>query len=218
MIPTKIFLDLDDVLNKFTLYALQHVGCPIDSAKGYEQYDSKYGWDIVKAANALHPAQIRGRFPQFTVRSFWDCFDEDTWSNVLVSDELPFLLEACEELVGWDNICILTAPVLSPGCAQGKINWIREHLPKWLYQQYFIGPCKRFCAQPNALLIDDADHNIDAFQKAGGQVLTVPRPWNCLRDKDSMKYLGNAFQGLLKRKRSQQNMKHEVEPSGRVKW
>lgn len=205
MILTRIFLDLDDVLNLFTLHALQHVGCPIDPAKGYEQYDSKFGWDIVKAANELHPKH-HYKEQDFTVQEFWDCFNRKAWASVPPSDELKLLLRNCVALVGRENICILTSPVLSPSCLEGKVDWIRKYLPEWLHRQFLIGPPKHFCARPDTLLIDDAQHNIDAFREAGGQVLLMPRPWNRLRDIDPTEHLNNAFQRLLERKRNYQDV------------
>ena len=204
MIPTKIFLDLDDVLNLFTLHALQHVGCPIDPAKGYGQYDASHGWDIVAAANELHPDHYYIE-QDFSVQEFWDCFDREAWANVPPSDELKLLLRNCVALVGRKNICILTSPVLSPGCLEGKADWIRKYLPKWLHRQFLIGPPKHFCARPDALLIDDAQHNIDAFREAGGQTLLVPRPWNRLRDVNTTEHLGIAFQRLLEWKRGRRD-------------
>lgn len=197
MIPTRIFLDLDDVLNTFTPYALNHVGCPIDPTD-YGAYDPKHGWDIVAAANTMHPHK---GLP-FTPASFWNCFDRRAWANVPPSDELKLLLRNCVASVGRGNICILTSPILSPSCLEGKVDWIRKYLPEWLHRQFLIGPSKHFCAQPGAMLIDDAQHNIDAFQEAGGQTLLVPRPWNHLREIDTAEHLATSFQKLLERKRN----------------
>ena len=37
---------------------------------------------------------------------------------------------------------------------------------------------KKFIAGPGRWLIDDKDANVEAFRAAGGQAITVPRPWN----------------------------------------
>jgi 5'(3')-deoxyribonucleotidase len=207
MIPTRIFLDLDDTCNLFTLHALQHVGCGVDPAEGYGQYGAKFGWDIVKAANELHPDHYYQE-QDFTVQEFWNCFDRETWRNVPPSDELPMLLRNCVALVGRKNICILSAPVDSPGCLEGKLDWIHKYLPKWLHQQFFIGSQKYLLARPGALLIDDAEHNIKAFKEHGGQTLLVPRPWNSLHDVNTIEHLTEAFRKLLERKRNRRSTKY----------
>ena len=64
MLPTRILLDLDDVCNRFTMYALKQVGCPIDEL-AYRNFNPAWGWDIVSAANALNPTR------EFTAAEFW---------------------------------------------------------------------------------------------------------------------------------------------------
>jgi len=187
----RIFLDLDDVLNKFTVQALEHVGCKV-TQQALNCYYEKVGWDILNAANWLRPNNI------LTRKEFWDIFNREDWANFPVSDEFEWLLDNCEALVGKENICILTSPVLDPGCAAGKMEWIYKHCPKWLHRQYLIGPPKHLCAHPNALLIDDSDKNVNEFSKYGGQAILVPRPWNSLHGKNTMKYLRDSFNELLR--------------------
>ena len=80
MLPTRILLDLDDVCNRFTMYALKQVGCPVDEL-AYRDFNPAWGWDIVAAANALHPAR------QFTAAEFWESLDRDVWASVPESAE-----------------------------------------------------------------------------------------------------------------------------------
>lgn len=37
---------------------------------------------------------------------------------------------------------------------------------------------KDLYAKPGQILIDDADHNVEAFRSADGEAILVPRPWN----------------------------------------
>lgn len=173
MIPTRIFLDLDDVCNRFTMHALRHVGCPVDEFS-YDDFDPAWGWDIVAAANALHPSR------RFTEAEFWGSLDRKLWATVPESDEFGQFLQRCENLVGAEHVCILSSPTLDPDCLAGKLEWIHDHLPKRFHRQFLIGPRKHFCARPDALLVDDSDRNVDAFRAHGGQAILVPRPWNHL--------------------------------------
>ena len=52
---------------------------------------------------------------------------------------------------------------------------------------------KHFCARPDALLIDDSDHNVEAFLAHGGQAILVPRPWNPLHCMPTLTFLDDAF-------------------------
>jgi len=127
-------------------------------------------------------------------------FNRKDWTSFPKSDEFQWLLDSCEALVGRENICILTTPILDPGCAAGKMEWIYNHCPKWLHRQYLIGPPKHFCAQPDALLIDDSDRNVKLFQAHGGQAILVPRPWNSLHGVCVKRQLGDAFHFLTEEK------------------
>ena len=177
MKPTKIFLDLDDVLNAFTLSALAEVGCPVE-AFDFDKYDHEWGYDIVAAANALHHER------SFTEETFWGALSTESWINMPKSQECNWLLDMCASLVGRGNVFVLTAAPSKVGdfVASAKVTWIRQNLPDWLQEQYLIGTCKQACASPEAILIDDTDKNINAFRRAGGRAILVPRPWNMLWD------------------------------------
>lgn len=193
MIPTRIFLDLDDVLNQFTMPALARVGCNVDLTS-FRDFWPGWGFDIIKAANALHPTR------SFALTEFWGMFKRTDWANFPKSDEFDFLLQQSEALVGRENICILTTPILDPNCAAGKMEWIYKNCPKWLHRQYLIGPCKHMCARPDALLIDDSDKNVKAFRDHGGQAILVPRPWNSLHKINAGKRLSETFHMLFEQK------------------
>ena len=170
MKPKRIFLDLDDVLNDFTMTSLRRLGCAI------ETYDPEWGWDIVRAANDSHPLR------NFTPETFWASFDRKHWATIPKSDTCDWLIDRCVSIVGRDNVCILTCPIDDPDCTAGKQEWIQTNLPKWLHRQFLIGPSKHLCAAPDALLLDDRDKNVDDFYEAGGQSILVPRPWNRLHE------------------------------------
>ena len=176
----RIFLDLDDVLNTFTLSALQFVGCQIGPFD-YDKYRPEWKFDIVKAANAL----LSGK--EFNSTSFWTALSPEFWKSISKSQEFSWLLSLCKILVGRENVCILTAPIIPSYVASAKVDWITTYCPRWLHHQFLIGPDKTFCASSaqDALLIDDSDANVNAFRDHGGQAILVPRPWNTLYGKDT---------------------------------
>lgn len=185
----RILLDMDDVCNRFTMTALHYVGCRIDPLS-YAKYPVECQWDIVCAANKLLG------YERFTVSDFWEHIPRKFWANVPTSDEFPLLLGMCESLVGRKNVCILSSPTIDPECLAGKLDWIHRFTPRWLHRQFLVGPKKQFCAHPEALLIDDADKNVDAFRAWGGQAILVPRPWNTLYQTNTIEHLGFMFDSL----------------------
>ncbi len=195
MLPTKIFLDLDDVLNRFTMYALAQVGCPVNFMS-HDDYDPRWGFDIVGAANA-----ILGPLPfPMTPEQFWKRITYNVWATVPVAEGASLMLDRCVKLVGETNVCILTSPIRDPHCASGKMTWIHDNLPPFLHRQFLIGSPKHLCASPDALLIDDSDKNVDAFCAAGGQAILVPRPWNSGHMLDTMEHLRQVFSELHEEK------------------
>lgn len=187
---SEIFIDLDDVLNQFTMEALAEVGCYINQEDPLSNYDPAWGFDIIKAANALHPHR------EFTADQFWRSLTRFFWASLPRSDEFDFLLGRSIELVGRGNITILSCPTDDPVCAAGKLDWIQNHCPKWLHRQYLLGPEKFRCAKPGALLIDDSNDNVDKFYAKGGRSILVPRPWNRRYDTKTMGHLAFSFRHL----------------------
>lgn len=152
--------------------ALRYIGCkvrPLD----FHLFDPKWKFDIVKAANKLHP-----EYREWTRDTFWRAIERDFWAEVPQSQEFKTLLQLTGETVGWENTFILTCPTNDPECLAGKLEWIQLDCPPQLHRQYLMGPPKYLCAKRNTLLIDDSDANVDLFRSNGGQAILVPRPWN----------------------------------------
>jgi len=193
---TEILIDLDDTLNLFTMPALNEVGCPVGPYE-YSAFNPTWGMDIVAAANHLHLDRT------FTKEEFWDSLSEEFWATVPVSNEAFAFLDYCRFLVGEENVCVLTAFHLDfeqPYVAAAKADWIKHFLPPWLHGSFLIGPDKKFCAHPGALLIDDSSSNVQKFKERGGHAITVPRPWNLLHAESSicLEYVKSQMRGLLK--------------------
>ena len=192
--PNKIFLDLDDVLNSFTMYALSSVGCPV-SAHELEKFDPSWGFDIIKAANFLHPEG------DFTLESFWKKVKREVWATAPISELFENLIEHCMWMVHKSNICILSSPTNDPECLAGKMEWIYTYCPEWLHKQFLFGPPKHMCASEFSLLIDDSEANYTTFRLRGGHAILVPRPWNSLHEiytnGDAWEYVNNHLEKIF---------------------
>lgn len=168
---TRIAIDLDDVLADFTLATLSH---KLNRKVVAADYDPEWGFDIVRAYNTL---QVPG-VEKETVQSFWESIGRDDWENLERLPDSAWLIQRCAELVGNENVCILTAPTEDPECMAGKLEWIQSNMPRWIRRNFLVGPMKHFCAKGDTLLIDDSSKNVDMFRRWGGSAMLVPKPWN----------------------------------------
>lgn len=113
-----------------------------------------------------------------TAKEFWAPGNSvKWWADLGWLPDGPLFWQLACDTVGISNVCILSATSLSPNCVKGKTVWLNKHLPN---VPHLLGPgkAKPFCAAPDTILIDDTEKNVDAFQRAGGRALLVPRPWN----------------------------------------
>jgi hypothetical protein len=119
---------------------------------------------------------------------FWNQLGYDFWANLDWTPEGQGLVKQVEELVGQENIGILTAPQDTTGCVDGKRAWIKKHLPKYT-KQLVVTPAKTLFAAPKKILVDDHDPNITKFTKTpqglptGGSGVLIPRPWNSAKQR-----------------------------------
>ena len=119
-----------------------------------------------------------------TEEEFWAPLPETFWQNLDFTEEA----EAILDLVAPHKPTILTAPPWTG--ASGKQKWIQKNLPEYFdHGRYLIGPGKDVIAHPGAILIDDGEHNIDAWVANGGQGILVPRPWNRNRKQNTLDWV-----------------------------
>jgi len=172
-----ILVDLDGVLVNFHSPAFLYWGC----SPNIFDYPSQYGWDIVDALN--HQRKARG-LEKVTPYQFWRGLDKEFWATLPMYPYARTFMAGLERMVGQENITICTSAAFDSECAGGKVEWINRELPAYR-RQYFIG-CQKFrLANPNVLLIDDSEKNVDSFREYGGSTLLFPRPWNSHKSYES---------------------------------
>lgn len=167
----RVFLDVDGVLADFIGPALAHHGVIFDP----KTYPPGL-WDIWK-------------FVGCTEQEFWAFDGFEFWRDLPVYPWAKPLVDGLEQLVGQQNICLLTSPSVNAMCINGKREWIAKHFPAYSKQVLF-GSAKQFCAHPSTVLIDDSDGNCKKFMEAGGHVVTFPRVWNAFGERgDPARYV-----------------------------
>jgi hypothetical protein len=110
---------------------------------------------------------------------FWNPLGYDFWARLDKTVECDAIIRFVEAEYG-DRVVILTSPCSTPGCVEGKLDWVSHHLPNYR-RRVFLGSAKHLLAGPGKMLIDDHDANCDAFWKEGGTAYLFPRPWNKAR-------------------------------------
>ena len=176
-----IILDLDGVVVDFVTSAMK-----MWYAEG--EYPESAGWDIVKACNMLRDSK---GLPKLSEKQFWSACRHSFWTRLKFYPGAQDFIKTLEDRFGWENIVICTSDTLCPQSASGKSQWIATNMPRYKRQR-FIGSQKWRLANPNTILVDDADHNCERFEAAGGKAVLVPRPWNS-RSADK----NNAYQRTL---------------------
>ncbi|KKM80651.1 hypothetical protein LCGC14_1337740 [marine sediment metagenome] len=167
----KVFLDLDGVLVDFRRGVCEAFG----------RKDTSNNWTFWENWEGVTNRDVDAKCDIF----FWNLLD---WTPDGTGIE-----HAVREKFGEENIYLLTTPMPNVGSGTGKLRWIKRCMP-WVYDRTIISYApKHLFANPDTLLIDDKDQNIEEFQAAGGQGILVPRIWN----KDS--YLASQTLKVVKR-------------------
>lgn len=158
------FIDMDGVLVDWFGGACKVFG--IDRSEAWERLEHG-SHDLMHDVFKMSKAEFWQRIVA-EGESFWHNLELLPWAEELIK-----LAQANGE------ICILTSPSQNPKCMDGKRMWLWDHFGRD-FRSYFFGPDKFHGSRPGALLIDDHEHNIDAFicDTRGGSGLLVPQPWN----------------------------------------
>lgn len=100
-----------------------------------------------------------------SVEDFWAGIDEEFWATLPWTPDGRQILDAVEQTFGRENVVIVTSPCSNRGCHDGKLRWMREHLPKHYSSSkgHIFGSAKHLLANPDHVLIDDHDDNVDKY-------------------------------------------------------
>lgn len=141
---------------------------------------------MCKVHRRQDPFIIRDNHGIFDMASIWGINPRDFWKPTRGSefwaelrpmDGFEELVYYCEDMVGIDNVCIVTSPSSDPTSVVGKVEWLNKHLPRYSRRAFF-GSKKYFFACEQNILVDDWDYNVSKFCEYGGNAVLVPRLWN----------------------------------------
>lgn len=111
---------------------------------------------------------------------FYESMTEEFWINLDWMPDGKEILRIVESTFGVENVYLWTSPISTDGCYDGKKKWVLRNMPTQYHRsgRLVVGAAKFLGACSKKILIDDSDHNIEAFREAGGHVCLVPRLWN----------------------------------------
>jgi len=165
-------LDMDGVLVDFTKGAHKLHG--IDYSEDDWPYDYN-DYNYIPFAN-------------ISEENFWKQMGRTFWRELEWTAEGVDILNLYERIFGTENIYLLTSPCQTPGCIEGKKDWILNHTTKYISRTVFTN-CKEVCASPRAVLVDDSQREVNKFLRAGGEAILVPRPWNPMVNVPTFRYV-----------------------------
>jgi hypothetical protein len=173
----EVFLDLDGVLVDFVNGACRHHGVknPYLNPLNHGNYELA---DLLEMPH----------------ETFWGGMGYNFWSQLDWLIDGPEIIRAIMRYVSPKQVTLLTSPIQTPGCIDGKMHWINKHLPQWR-RQFLVGPPKHVIAGPGKLLIDDFDKNVDKWvtrkdgTPTGGTAIQVPRMMNRLHKLPTIDYV-----------------------------
>jgi hypothetical protein len=166
----RILLDLDGVIVDFVGGVCKWFGVknPYIAGSNPPRGDLR-AWDIVSLLG-------------FDSYKFWNGLNYDFWAHLPQTKESHEIVQLAIAFVGADSVCFLSSPCRTPGCSDGKIQWVTKHFPSIpLILSVSIpgkAPPKEMLAGPDAILVDDYTLNVRKFIEYGGAGFLVPRPWN----------------------------------------
>lgn len=157
-----ILLDVDGVLSEWT------ISCCALFSKDTEEVMAQWSPGQYHIENALG-------VDSETLWKRIDAEGEDYWANLPHTKWAIEFYHKCQEIA---PTYFLTAPSHAPGSMAGKLRWLKTFTGNDYCDNYLVGHAKFLCANACNILVDDGDHNVDAFRAAGGEAILFPRLWN----------------------------------------
>ena len=175
-----ILLDLDGVMTQFSEGVAKLFDIPTEVM--IENWPG--GWFAIEKALGITPNEM------------WKTIDaegESFWANL---EETPWARDLYEKCLELAPVFFLTAPSKKPHSLAGKMQWISKFTGDDGFGNCMFGRPKFLCANARNILVDDGEHNVDAFRTEGGRAVLFPlyvnsaiEEWKRLGDKSYTKVL-----------------------------
>lgn len=190
----RVLLDMDCVLVDFVGGVARRWGM---TTSELHQHWEPGVWDIVPPlARAVR--QRNGKSAEvLTEDRFWAMLDrsEMFWARLEPCPWLKELVALVKSIT--DDWHIISAPSKCQSSYSGKVKWLKSHFG-YSFDRFALTPHKHIFAQPDVLLIDDRDSNVEGFVEAGGDGIVFPAYHNRLHlVDDPMEHINLMLGSLL---------------------
>ena len=101
-------------------------------------------------------------------------YDSYFWRNL---EEYPWFWNLYNQLKGFGDVIFCSKPAISPQSLKGKLEWLQDRFGKE-FRDYVFTDKKFYLANPNTVLIDDDERQVDPFRSYGGKAILFPQLWN----------------------------------------
>lgn len=156
-----VFLDLDGVFSDFVTGIHAAMGLEYD----INQWPYPRDWNFFEHSPFTFAQVNRKCTARF-------------WADLPWMEDGPDILGMIQKYLLPTDCAILTRPMEHLGSYTGKAQWVNQHIPDMRHRLIPTWIDKDELAHPKAVLIDDRQESIEAFERAGGTGILVPRPWN----------------------------------------
>lgn len=129
----EIFLDMDGVVANFVAGAFEHHGIPLATDDWLERWPGQ--WDIMPAVREYGISEA----------AFWEPLGREFWANLDLTAEAREIVRLATEAAP-GRVHFLSSPCHTPGCRDGKYDWLRKHFPN-LANNLILCPSKRETAR-----------------------------------------------------------------------
>lgn len=172
-----VFLDLDGVLCDLVRSVLRM--CGVQEVERAHAAHTQFH-RLARTVMAYAPQHVADDLGFESEDAVWHYVDRrggwPFWANLSRTPWMAELMEAANS--GDALVRILSTPTSRPASSHGKVQWVREHIDERAYLRLTLTREKHLLACHGRLLVDDAEHNVDAWIRAGGQAILWPQPWN----------------------------------------
>ncbi len=144
---------------------------------------------FVEAACRVHGRDFdEGSWPagEYDITKVLGIGDEEFWEVIHRQgvefwrglEAYPWFERLYTELQRLGRVYFVTSPTDSSHSAAGKMLWLKDRFGKG-FRDFTITRCKYLMSASRCILIDDSDHNIEAFERHGqGKGILFPQRWN----------------------------------------
>lgn len=152
----KIFIDLDEtLLDTFSYFVKWH-----DRPRPYDSIESILDLNL---GMGIRPEDT---LLGMSHSEAWESLPYEFWYSIPKMPWADDLIKLCEDIVGKENVYILSSQIANEGCVSGKTSAVNDYFPSYK-NKLILAKNKQILVDRSSLLIDDYEGHLKSFVNAG---------------------------------------------------